>query len=108
MLRKGSMQSKMRRMSSMAALPKVASLGSLNSLRAKVRLPADATSALRSARLPVNLIGSPITHANRLIGSPITSQNTAAGWMLAGCRMTGRLHACTSGLVILGFRGFHN
>lgn len=35
MLRKGSMQSKMRRMSSMAALPKAVSLGSLNSLRAK-------------------------------------------------------------------------
>ena len=36
-------------------------------------------SALRSARLPVNLIGSPIYYANRLIGSPITSQSTAAG-----------------------------
>ena len=34
-------------------------------------------SALRSARLPVNLIGSPINYANRLIGSPITSQSTA-------------------------------
>jgi syntaxin 5 len=34
------------------------------------------TSALRSARLPVNLIGSPISYANRLIGSPITSQST--------------------------------
>ena len=33
-------------------------------------------SALRSARLPVNLIGSPIDCANRLIGSPITSQST--------------------------------
>ena len=30
-------------------------------------------SALRSARFPVNLIGSPISYANRLIGSPITS-----------------------------------
>ena len=35
-------------------------------------------SALRSARLPVNLIGSPINYANRLIGSPITSQSTSA------------------------------
>ena len=35
------------------------------------------SSALRSARLPVNLIGSPINYANRLIGSPITSQSTA-------------------------------
>ena len=34
-------------------------------------------SALRSARLPVNLIGSPINYTNRLIGSPITSQSTA-------------------------------
>ena len=34
-------------------------------------------SALRSARLPVNLIGSPINYANRLIGYPITSQSTA-------------------------------
>ena len=33
-------------------------------------------SALRSARLPVNSIGSPINYANRLIGSPITSQST--------------------------------
>ena len=33
-------------------------------------------SAFRSARLPVNLIGSPINYANRLIGSPITSQST--------------------------------
>ena len=32
--------------------------------------------ALRSARLPGNLIGSPINYANRLIGSPITSQST--------------------------------
>ena len=35
----------------------------------KVRAP----SALRSARLPVNLIGSPINYANRLIGSPVSS-----------------------------------
>ena len=34
-------------------------------------------SALRSGRLPVNLIGSPINYANRSIGSPITSQSTA-------------------------------
>ena len=34
--------------------------------------------ALLSARLPVNLIGSPINYANRLIGPPITSQSTAA------------------------------
>ena len=47
------------------------------------------SSAVRSARLPVNLIGSPINYANHLIGSPITSQSTAlqaailcnaAGW----------------------------
>ena len=31
---------------------------------------------MRSARLPVNLIGSPINYADRLIGSPITSQST--------------------------------
>ncbi len=36
----------------------------------------DALSALRSARLPVNLIGYPINYVNRLIGSPITSQST--------------------------------
>ena len=36
-----------------------------------------ATSASRSARLPVNLIGSPINYANLLIVSPITSQSTA-------------------------------
>jgi hypothetical protein len=36
-------------------------------------------SALRSARLPVNLIGSPINYADRLIGCPITSQSTAQG-----------------------------
>ena len=34
------------------------------------------TSALRSARLAVNLIGSAINYANRLIGSSITSQST--------------------------------
>ena len=38
-----------------------------------------ASSALRRARLPVNLNGSPINYANRLIGSPITSQSTARG-----------------------------
>ena len=32
---------------------------------------------MRSARLPVNSIGSPINYANRSIGSPITSQSTA-------------------------------
>ena len=32
-------------------------------------------SALRSARLPVNLIGSLISYGNRWIGSPITSQS---------------------------------
>ena len=32
-------------------------------------------SALRSAHLPVNLIGAPINYANGLIGSPITSQS---------------------------------
>ena len=40
-------------------------------------------SAVRSARLPVNLIGSPINYANRLIGSPITSQSTASGSPMA-------------------------
>ena len=44
----------------------------------------EVTSALRSARLPVNLIGSPINYANRFIGSPITSQSTGGhagrGW----------------------------
>ena len=35
-----------------------------------------AASALRSARLPVNLIGSPVNYANRLIGSPVNSQST--------------------------------
>ena len=34
------------------------------------------TSALRSARSPVNLTSSPIHYANRLIGSPITPQST--------------------------------
>lgn len=36
-------------------------------------------SALRSARLPVNLIGSPLIFASRVIGSPINSQSTAPG-----------------------------
>ena len=35
-------------------------------------------SALRSARLPVNLIGSTINYANRSIGSPITSQSAGS------------------------------
>ena len=30
-------------------------------------------SALRGARLPVNLISSPVNYANILIGSPITT-----------------------------------
>ena len=46
-------------------------------------------SALRSARLPVNLIGSPIKYANRLIGSPITSQSTA----YAQCEADGPMQA---------------
>jgi hypothetical protein len=41
-------------------------------------------SAFRSARLPVNLIGSPINYANRLIGSPITSQSTALRCVITG------------------------
>ena len=45
---------------------------------ARWRLDAPQVSALRSARLPVNLIGSPINYANRLIGSPITSQSTVS------------------------------
>ena len=40
-------------------------------------------SALRSARLPVNLIGSPINYVNRLIGSPITSQSTGGAVVVA-------------------------
>ena len=38
-------------------------------------------SALRSARIPVNLTGSPISYANRLFGSPITSQSTVSQWL---------------------------
>jgi hypothetical protein len=34
---------------------------------------------LRSARLHVDVTGSPINYANRLIGSPITSQSTGQG-----------------------------
>lgn len=41
-------------------------------------------SALRSARLPIKLIGFPINYANRLIGSPMTFQSTGA-WP-ARCR----------------------
>ena len=37
------------------------------------------TSALSSARLPVNLIGSPINYANRLSGSPINYANRLSG-----------------------------
>ena len=47
--------------------------------RAMIGQRANTHSAFRSARLPVNLIGSPINYANRLIGSPITSQSTARG-----------------------------
>ena len=42
----------------------------------RVRLPGGGPSALQSARLPVNLIGSSINYANRLIGPPINSQST--------------------------------
>jgi hypothetical protein len=42
-------------------------------------------SILRSARLPVNLIGSPINYANRLIGSPITSQSTGPAFSPEPC-----------------------
>jgi hypothetical protein len=45
-------------------------------LLAPVKTDPSAPSALRSARSPVNLIGSPINYANRLIGSPVTSQST--------------------------------
>jgi hypothetical protein len=38
--------------------------------------PHQMPSVLRSARLPVNLTGSPINYANRLIRSLITSQST--------------------------------
>ena len=41
-----------------------------------VEIAAIVPSALRSARLPVNLTGAPIKYANRLIGSPITPQST--------------------------------
>jgi hypothetical protein len=40
------------------------------------RTPWSSCSALRSARSPVYLIGSPINYANRLMSSPITSQST--------------------------------
>ena len=39
-------------------------------------------SALRSARLPVKLIGSPINSAKRLIGSPITLQSMVQQFQL--------------------------
>jgi hypothetical protein len=45
------------------------------------------TGALRSARLPVNLIGSPIKYTNRLIGSPITSQSTGLDQALTTIRI---------------------
>ena len=53
-------------------------------LAAEVRRPGllrrrGGTSALRSARLPANLIGSPINYANRLIGSPIKYANRLIG-----------------------------
>ena len=48
-------------------------------------------SALRSARLPVNLIGSPISYANRLIGSSITSQSTAQAGAARGLKETNEL-----------------
>ena len=41
-----------------------------------MRTQAGRSSAVLSARLPVNLIGSPIIYANCLIGSPITLQST--------------------------------
>ena len=50
-------------------------------------------SALRSARLPVNLIGSLINYANRLISSPITSQSTEHHY---GLQASGP-KACSSG-----------
>ena len=45
-----------------------------NAFKRKNLNPMRRRSDLRSARLPVNLIGSPVNYANRLIGSPITSQ----------------------------------
>ena len=51
-------------------------------------------SVLRSARLPVTLIGSPINYANCLIGTPITSQSTAlAAQHVCSAAMSSR--ACT-------------
>ena len=47
-------------------------------LQSNIPRRSGSTSALRSARLPANLIGSPISYANRLIGSPITSQSTGS------------------------------
>ena len=44
--------------------------------KCRLLIESRAVSALRSARLPVNLIGSPINYANRLIGSLIISQST--------------------------------
>jgi hypothetical protein len=57
-------------------------------------LPLPLPSALQSARLPVNLIGSPINYANRLIGASITSQSPAIApssrpahiWLVSLCQ----------------------
>ena len=57
---------------------KMSRVGGDTLLRASGAVQWPGPSALRSARLPVNLIGSPINYANRLIGSPITSQSTVA------------------------------
>ena len=62
-------------------------------------------SALRSARLPVNLIGSPVNYADRLIGSPITSQSTVPRYLErlveTPCRLVPRCRASCH----LGFWG---
>ena len=62
-LRKSGLQSKMRRISSLAALPKVAALGSMSSLRAKVRAP-------RALALPT---WGPLAPAAQSLGSARTA-----------------------------------
>jgi hypothetical protein len=63
--------------------------GHMTNLRCRERISRtpQPPSALRSARVPVNLIGSPITYANRLISSPITSQSSAAAHLCVARRL---------------------
>ena len=71
-------------------------LGRINPPAWDVRAVAQAApiSALGSARLPVNLIGSP---TNRLIGSPITSQSTGADAYAGAGVEPGEQHGCGTG-----------